>query len=74
MEREKLLIEIIKIRLLFFSAVVGGSFGYFVKVENFLIGILLSILMVLGSIGIIKSLYNLGDIYKELKENNERNT
>ena len=74
MEREKLLVEIIKIRLLFFSAVVGGSFGYFVKVENFLIGILLSILMVLGSIGIIKSLYNLGDIYKELKENNERNT
>ena len=74
MEREKLLIEIIKIRLLFFSAVVGGSFGYFVKVDNFLIGILLSILMVLGSIGIIKSLHNLGEIYKELKENNERNS
>ena len=74
MEKEKLLIEIIKIKLLFFSAVVGGSFGYFIKVENFLINILLTILMIIGSIGIIKSLYNLGKIYEELKDTDERNT
>ncbi len=74
MEKEKLLLEIIKIRLLFFSAVVGGSFGYFVKVDNYLISILLTILMIIGAIGIMKSLYNLGEIYKLLKDKNERNT
>ena len=74
MEREKLLLEILKVKLLFFSAVVGGSFGYFIKVENYLINILLTILMIIGSIGIIKSLYNLGKIYKELKDTDERNT
>jgi len=73
-EKEKLLLEIIKIRLLFFSAVVGGSFGYFVKVDNYLISILLTILMIIGAIGIMKSLYNLGEIYKLLKDKNERNT
>jgi len=73
-EREKLLIEILKIKLLFFSTVVGGSFGYFLKVESVLISSLLIILMSLGTIGIIKTLYNLGEIYKSLKGNNERDT
>ncbi len=73
MEKEKLLVDIIKIRLLFFAAVVGGSFGYFIKVENYLISVLLTILMIIGSIGIMKSLYNLGEIYEQLKDSNERN-
>ena len=74
MEREKLLIEILKIKLLFFSALVGGSFGYFVKIKSIFISVLLIILMSLGIIGIIKTLHNLGEIYKFLKEVNERDT
>jgi len=73
-EREKLLIEILKIKLLFFSALVGGSFGYFVKIKSIFISVLLIILMSLGIIGIIKTLHNLGEIYKFLKEVNERDT
>ena len=74
MEREKLLIDILKVKLLFFSAVVGGSFGYFFKVDSLFISDLLVILILLGGIGIIKSLHNLGEIYKKLKEENERNS
>ena len=69
MEREKLLIEIIKIRLLFFSAVVGGSFGYLVTSDNFLIGSVLIITLLIGVIGVVKSLYELGSLYKSLKDN-----
>ena len=68
MEKEKLLLEILKVKLLFFSAVVGGSFGYLLKVENYLINILLLSMLTTGVIGVIKSLYGLGEIYKSLKD------
>ncbi len=68
MEREKLLIEIIKIRLLFFSAVVGGSFGYLITNNNFVIGFILIVTLLVGVIGVVKSLYDLGGLYKVLKD------
>ena len=39
MDKEKLLVDILKIKLLFFSALVGGSFGYLLKSSNFYIGV-----------------------------------
>jgi len=71
-EREKLLVEIIKIKLLFFSAIVGGSFGYLLKSGNYFINLILLVVLLIGVIGVVKALYNLGEIYKKLKENNER--
>ncbi|WP_457564527.1 hypothetical protein [Caminibacter sp.] len=68
MESYKLQIEILKIKLLFFSALVGGSFGYFLKVNEYFIAVLLIVLMTIGTLGIIKSLYNLGEIHKKLKD------
>ena len=68
MEREKLLIEIIKIRLLFFSAVVGGSFAYLVTNNSFLVDFILVITLLVGVIGVVKSLYELGSLYKTLKD------
>ena len=69
MEREKLLIDILKVKLLFFSAVVGGSFGYLLKSDNFLIDVILLVMLLIGAAGVTKSLYNLGKIYKILKDN-----
>jgi len=64
----------LKVKLLFFSAVVGGSFGYLLKSNNFLIDIVLLVMLLIGAAGVTKSLYNLGEIYKKLKEENERNS
>jgi len=57
-EREKLLIDILKIKLLFFSAIVGGSFGYLLKVNNFFYLIILYFLIFSGVVGVINSLYH----------------
>ena len=73
MEKEKLLVDIIKIRLLFFAAVVGGSFGYLLKNNNYLVGVILILTLFIGVIGVIKSLYELGVIYKKLRDSNEGN-
>ncbi len=70
----KELIDILKIKLIFFSTLVGGSFGYFLSVKNNFILVLLMVLIILGSVGIIKTLYQLGKLYNEIKERNERNT
>jgi len=68
-EREKLLIEILKIKLLFFSTVVGGSFGYFLNNENDIFNkVILILLMLSGIVGVIKSLYELSLLYKEIKD------
>ena len=72
MEREKLLVEIIKIKLLFFSAIVGGSFGYLLTSNSFFVNLILLVVLLIGVIGVIKALYSLGEIYKKLKENDER--
>jgi len=71
-EREKLLVEIIKIKLLFFSAIVGGSFGYLLKSDNYFINSILLVVLLIGVVGVVKALYDLGEIYKKLKENDER--
>ncbi len=68
MEKYKLWIEILKIKLLFFSALVGGSFGYFLNIKNFYNEIILIFLMFIGVIGVIKILYELGILYKKLKD------
>ena len=68
----KELIDILKTKLIFFSALVGGSFGYFLSVKSSFILVLLVILMILGSIGIVKTLYQLGELYNEIKGKNER--
>jgi len=54
--------------LLFFSAVVGGSFGYLITNNNFVIGFILIITLLVGVIGVVKSLYDLGGLYKVLKD------
>ena len=73
MEKEKLLVDIIKIRLLFFSAVVGGSFGYLLKNNNYVVGVILIFTLFAGVIGVVKALYELGVIYKKLRDSNEGN-
>jgi len=71
MEKYKLQIEILKVKLLFFSALVGGSFGYILKNNSFIVNLVLIIILFIGVAGVIKPLYNLGKIYKELKDKNE---
>jgi len=55
--------------LLFFSTVVGGSFEYFLNNENDIFNkVILILLMLSGIVGVIKSLYELGLLYKEIKD------
>jgi len=67
-EREKLLVEIIKIKLLFFVTFTGGVFGLFIKSNLILNQIVFASLTLIGIIGIIKNLKELGNLYSFIKD------
>jgi len=67
-EREKLLVEIIKIKLLFFVTFIGGVFGLFIKSNLILNQIVFAFLTLIGIIGVIKNLKELGNLYSFIKD------
>jgi len=68
-EKEKLLIEILKIKLLFFLTFTSGSFGIFMNSKTFINGFIFSLLTLIGVFGVLKNLKELGNLYKEIKDN-----
>ena len=68
MEKEKLLLEILKVKLLFFVTFTGGVFGLFVKSNSIFSEIIFAILTLVGIIGVIKNLKELGELYSFIKD------
>ena len=68
MEREKLLLEILKIKLLFFVTFTGGAFGLFMKSISIFNSMIFAILTLIGVIGVIKNLKELGELYSFIKD------
>ena len=68
MEREKLLIDILKVKLLFFVTFTGGVFGLFIKSHSILNEIVFALLTLIGVIGVMKNLKEMGELYSFIKD------
>jgi hypothetical protein len=68
MDKEKLLFDIIKTKLMMFIAIAGGVWIYGIKNELFIVEIVSYVIFTLSCYGIWNNLIKLGKLEKEIED------